>query len=463
MSPASQAMRMHAINAERSSRTNSLRGESVVVVPVWCALLAAIHMLITGQVTIVAIGAYNLQTPELVLISFLPAFYQAVRHARLRYDLVTLVCCLYLAVWLLGLLRGVAINASQTIVSARANAVVPMFMLLALFRFSDQVVDGVMKAIQVAALLVAAILVLRLLFGPTLFYQISFKEIFEVNDGGRALSAQAALILAGGAVVSAARASSSALSGTARRLHRWGTAVFTSLLLLSFQGSATLAGAAGLLIIFAMAPGHHASARRLLVAFAAGSIGMLYVLAPELFATDTLISILPDEIREQVARRTVNFDTRSAVWSGFLRSFGTRDVTDQLFGLVSGARERIVVLQWEGVYWQHSLHSAYFGLLSAGGYFGLATFVAALSTIALVGVSDFLRGQEGLPYLAPALVGMLLVYGVGYDIRNEQGVFILLAAMVTTRPVKRETRVRSPADETAEGRRALSARRYFGR
>jgi hypothetical protein len=430
----------------RPTRDGWLSTGNLVIWPVWCALLCAVFTLTTGQITLLNTGFYTFQTTELVLLSFVPAIYDAARTTRIRTGVVTVVCCLFLAVWLFSFLRGLATSPSPALTSARVNAIVPMFIVLSLFGLNERQRDGIFKAIHVTAVLVSIILVLRLLFGANLFYQISFRDIAEVNDGGRGLTAQAAVLLAGGAIVSFARAYQAKHSGAPSHLHRRSAAIFTGLLLLSFQGSATLAGAAGLTIVFALAPGHSAPFRRLVLVIAASFFATLFLLAPEALSVNNYMSLLPPEISDQLRRRTGNFDTRSELWSGFLATFNARPDIDQLFGLAAGQREQIVVQLWGGIYWEVSLHSGYYGLLSSVGYFGLAAFMIILVTIALAGMTRIAKPSYDSPYLAPALVAMLLVYAVGYDIRNEQGVFVLLAVLsVTLRRATVAPQASSPA------------------
>lgn len=341
---------------------------------------------------------------------------------------------MFIAVWLLGFLRGFVTSPSLALTSARVMAIVPMFTVLSLFRLTERQRDGIFRAINVAAVMVSAILVLRLMFGANLFYQISFRNLSDVNDGGRGLSAQAALILAGGVVVSFARAYRAKHSGTPSRSHRRNGAVFAGLLLLSFQASATLAGIAGLAIVLALAPGHSVSLRRTTVISAVGAFAALWFVAPEALSIDSYISMLPPEIADQLGRRTGNLDTRIEVWSGFLHSFDARNTFDQMFGLAAGQREQIVVQLWGGTYWEHALHSGYFGLLSSVGYLGLSAFILMLVTISAVGLRRLTKPGFDFAHLAPALAAMLLVFGIGYDIRNEHGVFILLAVASATRP-----------------------------
>lgn len=395
-----------------------------VVLPVWAVLFGSLHGLVTGQVTLAAIGSYNLQLPELVLLTFVPALISIARRFPMRIGWSGLMAVAFIALWVGSMVRGLAVDPGAALTSARANSVLPTFLLLSLFRLNEATRLEIGRAVTTCATAVSAVLLLRLIFGPSLFYQTSFASDLHINDGGRALTAQAALILAAAMLISAAQM---VAAGEAAARHLLHTLAFGTMLLLSLQATAILAGLAGIVALLTFAPGRTLVLRQVTSASAMAAAIAVITLAPELLNFENLRATLPENLADQFGRRADNFDTRRLIAAGFLHDFEAWSAFDQLFGLPAG---QILPLRTDlqgGTYWTSSLHNGYLGVMQSLGWLGLITLLLLLVTSAVFAFFHLATGRRPESVLSLALIAMLLVYAFGYDLRNEVGAYTWLA------------------------------------
>lgn len=397
---------------------------------IWAVLGTALFNALTGDLTLLTIGGYNFQIPEFVLIFLLPALLLLAMRTTPVLSLTTTLIWTFAAIWGFGLLRGLADAPAAALTSLRSTAILPIFLLLATYLPKYEMPsDRILNAVKIAGALAGALVLLRTLFGPILFYSASIASQPDINDGGRAISAAGALLIAAAAIVAVYQAFAQAQLKRLRWRQLLTAMLLIAALLMSLQATAILAGLAGLLAVFCLAPGTYRTLRQLGLAAMVVSAMLILLAAPDLFSEQGLAGLLPADLAFQLSRRAANLNTRNFIWSGLLDSFQYWSTVDQLFGLPAGTRPQVLVPLWGGTYWEFSMHSMYFGLLPYAGIAGLAVFLALMVVLLFETWRKRDRATTISGTLGFAFAAMLLVYGYGYDLRNEQGLFLALAAV----------------------------------
>ena len=413
-----------------------------VLFSVFAVLLATIHREAFGHSTVVYLGDYNLTTVEAVLVIVIISIVRATRWSLPRLNAATCLALVFCLVVGFGVMRGLLTNPLAALISLRATGVFAAFLILGLYLPKhDFPFAKIRFAIVAAAFVLVFLLILRMLFGPSLFFQTQFMSELEINDGGRGLAAPGAIVIA----VAAALSLSATLRSLAskRRATRSAT-IFVFLLiglLLTQQATAVIAGMSGMGAILALERGPARAPRVLIVSGLLAIAVASYVLAPGLLSTQTLGSLLPDWVAGDLVQRARNLYLRELLWNGLIADFNDWALLDKLLGLPAGVKPDVLVLHWGGVYWQASIHSMYFGTLPYAGIVGLVAYAGLLLMLAAGSLWRILlvgsKGENELSAaLAVALCVILFVYGFSYELRNEQGMFLALA-IVAAFPAKR--------------------------
>lgn len=409
------------------------RQDSWTIFAVAVVLFAAIHREVFGHTTIATLGSYNFTTAEPALAALLVAVFGAMLRRRGSWAFDKLMALVLAGLIGLGVLRGLPINAGEAIISLRSTGILAASMALAAWANpSEATAKIIVKLMAIAAIMLSGLVVLRLLFGPTLLYQAAYATELEINDGGRGVSGAGATLIA---IMGVLAFSAVLRSMRARRPCLPHFLLFVALiaaLLLSRQTTATLAGAAGLAAVTFWERGPVFLLRRVIILVTLAMVGSILLLADD--PVSLMQSLLPDWVTGDVWRRANNLGTRQLVWSGIMADFANWSWLDRGIGLPAGVKPSIVVMRWGGVYWQVSAHSMYYGTLIYAGLSGLLAYILfGASLIFRLLRNTRLRGGVDTALSGAATMGLatvIAIFGVSYEIRNELALVLAFAALV---------------------------------
>ncbi|MCK1297314.1 hypothetical protein IVB33_07025 [Bradyrhizobium sp. 24] len=393
------------------------------------SLAAAIYSEAVGHSTLVFIGSYNLTTAEPVLGASMVAAVTMVLRRQLHFDLRVLLLVVLAALTLVSFGRGLLVRPYDAFFSLRNNGpFTAMLFMACVLPPNEQLWAKVQKIIVFAGAGLAGLVFLRIVLGPTFLIQAQYLEESTINDGGRALSAQGAMIV-GAAVLLQFRQA-------CRQEHfaLLSLCVLVPALLLTRQATATIATVSAVVTFFALQPGPSRPLRIWLLGFLLLMTIFFSTILPSALDPETLDSIAPKAIVGDTLRRVQTLDTRQLVWAGLLRDFYEWSFENQALGLPAGVKPVVIVPLWGGTVWKNSIHSMYFGLLPQVGVVGLLVYIAALFSLAFrsIVVSTLFPGFDGGAMIA-SLVVLLAVFGFSYELRGEAALFLLVAVQYARR------------------------------
>ena len=399
-----------------------------IKVSTWVAIATSLFTAVTGEITLLRVGSYNFQTAELLFAVLLATLLRVASQHRPVINFLSVLVWAFVALQLLGLIRGLATNQAAAIVSLRANGGLPVLLILATYLPN---VTGAKEAIPrilvSGAMAACAVSVARLFFGAQLWYLADYATTMAINDGGRVISNNGALLIGVGAIIGTMTLFDRVRSRTAKLRDIATPAAMTLILPLTFQGSATLGTLLGFIGLFALLPGQHRALRQFLILYLVGSGLALLLIAPEFYRFEWVGALLPADVAEQLMRRTNNLGTREAIWDGVLAGFPYWKYTDQVFGHPFGQSPLLVINQWGGMIWTVSIHSMYFGLLVTSGLAGLGIYLLTVVLLLIMLFVKAIRYCNSYAALCASLLLILLVFGYGYDLRNEHGIILAVA------------------------------------
>lgn len=421
---------VHPPRGQGPQYKTSLRRDPVAWT-VWFSFVLAVYREVVGHNTIVYIGGFNLTIAEpMFAMGAISAFLMLWRRPP-RPTILRLLIWLFCAILALNLARGMAENANAAIISLRATGALWLFFIISTAYDPEQrLAKWSTSAVTAAAAALSLLVVARTIVGPQLFMQIAVSADL-INDGGRPLSALGALIIAA--------ASTLLFSHLIRRgtpLASWrglSLAFLIGALLLTGQGTATVCGAVGMIVVFVLERGR---ARLLRLSTLALLIPLIVILAatPSLFDPTSWVGILPDEVISNFFRREANIGTRRLVWDGILAAYGHAGALEKLFGWPAGTAPLVIVQSphWGTVAWSASAHSMYFGTLMSHGAVGLGLYAGIVISAALTGIKKLghvpTAAGGWTASGALAILSICGVFGYSYNISAEAG--LLLGASI---------------------------------
>lgn len=401
-----------------------------IIATVWLALLGVIAKEVVGHSTIAFIGSYNFTWAEPALAAAIGAVVTSLASRPPRSNLASVAAIIFGALSVFGFLRGLLLDPFQSFFSLRGSGVfAATFLLVAFVPSSPRLVSATSRAVGIAAAVLCLLVLLRLIFGISLFFQISPDPFIGFNDGERPLSAPGALTIGAAATLLLSRALRVAGRGMSRSLLMFLLALIC--LVLSGQRTAIVAGMAGILIVLTLEAGPERQLRflaGLCVVIGLTSAGWaLSVAGADL---TSLTSVLPDAVARALERGEGNLNTRQLVWSALVEDIPHWSTVDQLVGLPAGTRPAILIAA-KRAYWEHSMHSMYFGAIPMVGFAGLFAWLASTAWIASKGIALAIKSRSPMgvsPAVAAALSIMLAIFAYSYELRDAHGVFLMLAA-----------------------------------
>ena len=405
---------------------------------VWASLLTALFKDIVGSDTIVFIGSYNLTIVEPVIAMQAATLWQLARRRTLRPDIATWFLLGIAAIVFLNLCRGIAHDLPSGLRSFRAQGAFALYLLIAAFVPRDEaLLRQIRDALIVGALALCALVALRVALGPQLFLRSLAGDLASINDGGRPVTADGALIIGIGLLLALSRA----IEDVRDRFNRTvvlAIPVLFAALLLTAQATAIIAGLAGTAIVTALHPSANRGGRMLLVAALVLAAAFFYLALNGAFGRFALGAV-PDYVQHNFLRRSSTFEFRKLIWAGVLRDYAHWSLFDQLFGLRNNDLPYIVIPRAEGYRWVASIHSMYYGALVFMGAAGLALYIALLGAIGLSGCRRAFDPRANWTRFGGAIpLGLLVafsLFGYSYELRDEHTVLILLA-LIASRPVR---------------------------
>lgn len=408
----------------------------LLVYTVWASLLTALFKEVVGSDTIVFIGAYNLTIVEPVLVLQAATLLQLARRRPLNTDIANVLLLGIAAIIFINLARGMVHDLPSGLRSFRVQGAFALYLLMAAFVPRDETLLRQLRdALIIVAIALCVLVAMRVLLGPQLFLRGRAEPLASINDGGRPLTADGALLVGAGLILAISRAIES-VRDRFQRIAVLAIPVLLVALVLTAQATAIIASLAGSAIVTALHPSANRGGRILAVVVMALAGFIFWLTVNGAFGRFTLGPV-PDYLQHNFLRRSSTFAFRRLIWDGLLRDYAHWSLFDQLFGLRNNALPTIVIPRGEGFRWGVSIHSMYFGALVFMGAIGLALYAALLGIIALRGLRCALGQRANRVSFGGAVPLALLaafgLFGYSYELRDEHTILILIA-LVASRP-----------------------------
>jgi len=386
--------------------------------------LTTVYSEIVGHATLFFVGSFNLTIAEPTLALSMATVIVLLVCRTPHFDFRILLLAAISSLTFMSFLRGLMVGPYEALFSLRANGPFTATLLLScLLPMNPEFWSRIERTIVLAGLMLAGLAYLRLVLGPTFLIQMHFLDETAINDGGRALSSQGAVII-GAAVLLQMRQ-----VWQQKGFSLVSLCILVPGLLLSRQATASLATMCGFVILISLQPGPTRPLRIWLAGLGIFLVLFCVLIVPSIVDPDTLEAVAPKAIVGDLLRRSQTLDTRQFVWAGLMRDFYGWSVEDQLFGLPAGVKPSIVIPLWGGLVWKASIHSMYFGLLPQIGIVGLALYLVLLLAFAARAftLSMSSSNEQRGPMIA-ALTVLVAIFGFSYELRGAIAVLFLLIA-----------------------------------
>ncbi len=356
-----------------------------------------------GTTQIFSMSFYTFHIVDLPFVLMLFAIIPEIGR-ELRRPNAVLICSLAIAaIIFMNFALGLSQQTGPALLAIRANGLLATSLLLAAcMRPTPPVLIAIRQALYVSMVALGVLIVLRTAIGPSLFMSVAV-DASDVNDGGRSLSSNGAMLL----VFAEAFIASRAVRGGAFRfrsanLLAIGVAI---LIFLTGQGTATICCIVVIATILVFEPGPSRQERFVLAAL----LGMTALI---------VILVNGHQLMSQanLLHRIDNMGTRRMVWEALMASWHNYPLQMQLFGLAFGHDLNLYIFRsGTGYHWLHSVHSMYYGALPLMGYVGLAFYIALIATLLIWTVP----GRRGvMPAYPFACCLAVIVLSFSYEVRQ---------------------------------------------
>jgi hypothetical protein len=402
------------------------------LIAVYVTLLAALFRDTTALVTLTSIGSYQLGIFEPVLAAALVGIIGALRRRRPPLDMASLLVIVLITLTGLSLARGILADPLAALTAFRAPGTIAAILLLGLsLRGGGFDYRPVLRALRVAATMMALLALVRFVVGPQFLYLGDYQSTSEIFDGGRATNSAGALLIGAGLMI---------VVHDFMRAYRPGRldvraaaliAVMLGALVVSQQATALIASAAGLLACIALTKGRTQSLRLLCVAV----IGA--ILAIMIFTVD-IPALLPDWVVGDVAQRSHTHYWRQVVWNSAIADYQSWSPIDRLIGQPVGTPVALWTPLAGGSYIEFNVHSMYVGTLRRYGIIGLVAYSGLLILLLTKGVAHALGKQPfpPTPAVGAALALSVVVFGYSYELAFDQAFFLAIALIAGASQMK---------------------------
>lgn len=404
------------------SRTRLLRDERLTAWSIWSLLLATVMAEVLGQTQLVSLGFYTLHIVDPpVVIAFIACGFCLAKR-RPSGGVVIWSGLIVAGLIIINFLRGMVTDPAMALLWARANlATAALLLLVSVCPVTGNVERAFRSALITSGGILAALTLLRLVFGPALFMLNPVADADMINDGGRALQATGAFVLG---------LSATLLLSDVIRTRGFRALGKLSLLVIyivmeiaSGQGSASAALAAMLTVVFMIEHGVLRGTRAVL-----GGIGTVILLGVLVIGANRIFQSQGGVF--DLAHRSGNLETRETIWAALKVGFAQESLFNQLFGLQGGQLpEMMVFLSGHLFEWQLAAHSMYYGSLPLMGYVGLSTYIFLLVSIGAASLQTALRRRSSAsPAYPMAMCAGTAILSYTYEIRlgSMAGLFVAL-------------------------------------
>lgn len=414
----------------------------LVIYTVWMSLATAVFKEVVGTETIAFIGTFNFTVVEPVIGLQVLAIVALARRRALRPEFTTWLVLGIAAIIVINLFRGIEYNLLSGIRSFRIQGAFALFLAMCAFLPRDEkLLRQIRDAIIVFGLMLCALVAMRVVLGPQLFLRVQVSDISTINDGGRPVSADGALMIGAALILASARVIEN-VRDRFSRYARLAVPVLFVALVFTAQATATISSLVGLMLLVALHPGPNRVSRMLAVTVVAVCAGLFYLFIIGVFGQFSL-DFLPQYFQHNLLRRSSTIEVRHMIWAGLMNDFWGWSLNEQLIGLRNNDLPFIFMPVNEGYYWWVSVHSMYYGSLVFMGVVGLVLYVILVLIVFLRGFARIFEpradwGQFG-GAIPLALLAAFSVFGHSYELRDEHTILILVA-IVASRPLLRERR-----------------------
>lgn len=407
-----------------------------VLIVIWSTLLLAFYREVAGMPLLANLGNYNFTIVEAMLIivcvsvPFVPKNPTPWRGlaAKLIFCLIILYC--------FAMLRGLQNAPYDAITSMRLNAALPIILIWSLLVPPKMLWhDSIQRAVIVVGVMLGLLVVLRVVNGPLFLMLTRDVSELDINDGGRALSAQGSIMLVSAVVLLIARGLYRPTTGHSRS---WSQLILGALLalteILTKQGTATMAmlGAIGVVFVAIPTPVRSTRISTLMLACFLVVVGILIGQDSTILAS--MNDSLPESMQFDLDQRGRTLETREMIWTGLLNDMENWSNTSKLVGLPAGTKPAIWIPLWGGTRWDFSIHSMYFGLLPVMGVVGLCLYVALLVLLMFGTLQTVVVGameEQLFATVAFAWGTVISILGFSYEIRNENSILLIMGLAAT--------------------------------
>jgi hypothetical protein len=397
-----------------------------VLLFVYANLLSSLYTEIRGDGFVAFIGSYNLWSTDIVVVASLPMLLMALQNPSVG-GYARWFALGWLAIVTLWLLRAIPISSHMTALSFRRYAALCVGLLaFGLRPVSQATFKKIRSAFISIGLCVAALVVLRLIFGATLFVPANSGGLWAYAVDGRPVQALAALILGEALIFSMSRHSTVSKSRfMGFDSNRAVTIVLAATLIVSGQRTAMAATAIGVAVLVIANSKVRLGGFVILIAIF-GGLATLVALAA--FNGGQLLLILPQILAGGHA--VADFSFRTQIWNSIVQNFSTWSLPEQLFGKADTWTLFWYLVRDDAIHTDaRSAHNELLGALLFTGIMGVAMLVCMMISTIVEAVRAIQQRNplnvSGVPpALVLALIAIVVVYSVSYEWLYEQGIIL---------------------------------------
>lgn len=397
---------------------------------IWASLFATCFREITATDALITVGGYTLTTAEPVILALIVVVAHGFLLHKVKWGWIGAGALIFSAAVVIALLRGFLADPLAALFAGRVLVAIPMFALVGLVAQRDsELTRRSAVAVKATGAGLSVVVFSRVMTG--------FPAGGPLEFDGRPLLNYGALLIAMGATLF--------LSDGLRRWDMRQVLAAATLLiacLVSGQGTASAVALVGLLIVFVRERGRYLVERWYL-----GAVVTFAFTVIAFAVSDWLSAFVGGElVSSYIEARSGTNIARQEVWRELIREYSARSAAEQILGLPIGEKRLLYVDLWGGTYWEHSLHSMYFQVLSSFGALGLAGYVLMLLgalRIHYTSTPGSFCPPDSRPISAAAglaFLVMIAMFGYSYDLRSETSLVIMLmvvAALNTARGAPR--------------------------
>jgi hypothetical protein len=397
---------------------------------VWATALASILASIlyefTGSTGVAYLGSYHLEVTELILALGVSAFlFSFPLTPRLAFSFIGLFAIVLAGLFGASIARGVASSPGVAVNAARITSVIACWLVIGVrLRARPYDLAPFMRIVTWAALVIALLVIVRSGLGSEFAYFGTYKTVFDIFDGGRPASSTGALLIGSGIVLFCAGFRLFRTAGLNAGL----LVLLVIALFITKQATATVASLVGIAVALLFHPKVIRSVGLPVIplALGIGPLGVIFL--------DKILSWLPQSLTGDTSRRVGNLEWRKEIWGQYLDGYRSETLLKQAIGIPAGTHEVIVLHPGnDSIFWEGSLHSAYYAMLQNAGAIGLLAYALfTLGVLSACALRSFTSGRTGEtnPAIGAAFICLLLTFSYSYELRAENALMLVIGMVL---------------------------------